>query len=110
MIMKTQAPILVSHLFRELHRHLLDLLGSLSPEDWHRPTVCSAWCVKDIASHLLDGDLRRLAAQRDGYAPPDAPTGFKSHEALVAYLHPLNADWTAATRRISPRILVRLLE
>src|SRR4051794_40132453 len=75
-------PILVSPLFRELHGHLLNLLRSLSPEDWHRPTVCSALCVKDIASHLLDGDLRRLAAHRDGYAPPDAPTGFGSHEAL----------------------------
>ena len=73
MTMKTPDPILVSHLFRELHGHLLDLLRSLSPEDWHRPTVCSAWCVKDIASHLLDGDLRRLSIQRDGYSPPDAP-------------------------------------
>jgi uncharacterized protein (TIGR03083 family) len=90
--------------------HLLDLIRSLSAGDWHRPTVCSAWCVRDIAAHLLDGDLRRLATQRDGYAPPDAPTGFESHEALVAYLHRLNADWTAATRRISPRSLIRLLE
>ena len=108
--MNAPGPILVSPLFRELHGHLLDLLRSLSPEDWHRPTVCSAWCVKDIAGHLLDGDLRRLAIQRDGYAPPDAPTGFDSHEALVTYLHRLNADWTAATRRISPRSLIRLLE
>ena len=108
--MKTSDPILVSGLFRELHGHLLELLRSLSPEDWHRPTVCSAWCVKDIASHLLDGDLRRLSIQRDGYIPPDAPSGFESHEALVAYLTRLNADWTAATRRISPRNLIRLLE
>ena len=58
-MMKGPEPILVAHLFRDLHRHLLDLLRSLTAEDWHRPTVCSAWCVKDIASHLLDGDLRR---------------------------------------------------
>jgi uncharacterized protein (TIGR03083 family) len=108
--LRSPTPILVSHLFRELHGHLLELLRSLSPDDWHRPTVCSAWCVKDIASHLLDGDLRRLSAQRDGYAPPGAPTGFESHEALVAYLNGLNADWTTATRRISPRSLIRLLE
>lgn len=103
-------PILASPLFRELLGHLIDLLRSLSAEDWHRPTVCSAWCVKDIASHLLDGDLRRLSIQRDGYTPPDAPTGFASHEALVDYLTRLNADWTLATRRISPRNLIRLLE
>src|SRR3954451_4755155 len=93
-------PILVAGLFRELHGHLLDLLRSLSPEDWHRPTVCSAWCVQDIASPLLDGGLRRLSIQRDGYSPPDPPSGFESHEALVAYLHRLNADWTGATRRL----------
>jgi uncharacterized protein (TIGR03083 family) len=108
--MRLPGPILVTPLFRELHGHLLELLHSLSPEGWHLPTVCSAWVVKDIASHLLDGDLRRLAAQRDGYRPPDAPTGFDSHEALVAYLHRLNAEWTTATRRISPRSLIRLLE
>jgi len=107
--MSQPEPIFVSHLFRELHGHLLVLLRSLTPEDWHRPTVCSAWCVKDIASHLLDGDLRRLSIQRDGYAPPDAPCGFDSHEALVAYLTKLNADWTLATRRLSPRNLIRLL-
>ena len=59
--------ILVSHQFRDLHGHLIELLRSLSPEDWDRPTVCSAWCVKDIASHLFDGDLRRLSIERDGY-------------------------------------------
>ena len=90
--MSQPEPIFVSHLFRELHGHLLVLLRSLTPEDWHRPTVCSAWCVKDIASHLLDGNLRRLSIQRDGYAPPDAPCGFDSHEALVAYLTKLNTD------------------
>src|SRR4051812_28407661 len=108
--MRGPSPLLVSHLFRELHGHLLELLRSISAEDWHRPTVCSAWCVKDIASHLLDGDLRRLSIQRDGYRPPDAPSGFESHKALVAYLTRLNADWTAATRRISPRTLIHLLE
>src|SRR5919112_5996993 len=108
--MKTQDSILVSSLFRELHGHLIGLLRSLSPEDWHLPTVCSAWSVKDIASHLLDGDLRRLSIQRDDYTPPEAPAGFESHESLVAYLTRLNAEWTAATRRISPRNLIRLLE
>ena len=100
----------MGHLFRELHGHLLDLLRSLSPEDWHRPTVCSAWCVKDIASHLLDGDLRRLSVQRDGYVSARRPGGFDSHEALVAYL-------TAAQRRLDggdpppqPPHLIRLLE
>lgn len=108
--MKVTRPILLSGLFRELHDHLLDLLRSLRPADWRRPTACSEWSVQDIASHLLDGDLRRLSIQRDRHAPPGTPARFESHEDLVAYLHRLNADWTAATRRLSPRVLIRLLE
>ncbi|QEH34689.1 hypothetical protein OJF2_32300 [Aquisphaera giovannonii] len=104
--MRSPEPILVAHLFRELDGHLLDLLRSLSADDWQRPTVCSAWSVKDIASHLLDTALRRLSMQRDGYAPPDSPREFHSHEELVAYLHRLNAQWTSATSRLSPRVLI----
>lgn len=32
---------------------LLDLLASLSPEDWERPTVCAPWSVADMVRHLL---------------------------------------------------------
>jgi uncharacterized protein (TIGR03083 family) len=32
---------------------LLDLLTSLSPEDWERPTVCEPWSVADTVRHLL---------------------------------------------------------
>ena len=34
-------------------RALLDLLGSLQPEEWERVTVCDPWTVKDIAAHVL---------------------------------------------------------
>lgn len=104
------APIETAELFGELNSHLIRLLRSLSAEDWRRPTVCSRWDVHDIASHLLDGNIRRLSAQRDGYAPPDAPQSFDSYEALLAYLDRMNAEWTAATRRISPEVLIDLLE
>src|SRR5262245_50647045 len=99
-------PILVAGLFRELNGHLVRLLRSLDPEDWHRPTVSSERNVKDSASHLLDGSVRRLSLQRDGYRPPDAPSGFSSSQELVAYLHRVSGDWTGATRRLSPRLLV----
>jgi hypothetical protein len=36
------------------------LLRGLGPDDWGRPTACALWTVKDIAEHLLDGNLRRL--------------------------------------------------
>ncbi len=108
--MSTSTPILTVQLFPELHEHLLALLRSLSKDDWQRSTVCSAWTVKDIASHLLDGQLRRLSAQRDGYRAPDAPAGFASNQDLVAWLTSLNTAWTAATRRLSPAVLIELLE
>jgi uncharacterized protein (TIGR03083 family) len=108
--MSESAPIQTANLFSELNGHLIRLLRSLAPEDWRRPTVCSRWNVQDIASHLLDGNIRRLSAQRDGYFPPDAPRDFDSYESLVAYLDHLNSEWTAATRRMSPTVLIDLLE
>jgi uncharacterized protein (TIGR03083 family) len=103
-------PILVAGLFREINRHLVDLLRSLTPDDWHRPTSSSQRNVKDIASHLLDGSLRRLSLMRDGYVPPGSPGPFDSVGELTDYLHRLNAEWTVATRRVSPRILIGWLE
>lgn len=41
--------------------------------------------------------------------PPGSPSGFNSFESLVEYLTRLNAEWTVATRRISPKNLVCLL-
>jgi Mycothiol maleylpyruvate isomerase N-terminal domain len=108
--MSQMPPILVAGLFRELHGHLVALLRSLSPEDWHRPTSSSERNVKDIASHLLDGSVRRLSIQRDGYTPPDAPSEFCSPQELVAYLHRVNGEWTRATRRVSPKLLLQWLD
>jgi len=102
-------PILVAHLFRELDGHLLDLLRSLDPEDWGRPTVCSAWTVKDVAAHLLDTALRRLSMQRDGFVPPPPPGPIDSPDRLLAHLHRLNAEWTSAAARLSPRVLIDLM-
>jgi hypothetical protein len=103
-------PIRTAHQFRVLNQHLLGLLRSLDANGWNRPTVCSAWNVKDIASHLFDGNCRRLSGQRDKYRSPDAPTVFTSNEELVRYLSQLNQSWTAATRRMSPQVLIDLLE
>jgi uncharacterized protein (TIGR03083 family) len=108
---KPAPPIILSKdLFLALDAELLALLRALSDEDWNRPTVCSRWTVKDIAAHLLDGSLRRMSAQRDGYFPPEAPRDFDSYESLLGYLDQLNSSWTRAARRLSPRVLIELLE
>lgn len=102
------APIFVAELFAPLHEKLLQLLRSLSATDWHKPTAAPRWTVKDVAAHLLDGDVRRLSFQRDQAAqvPPDKPLA--SYNELVAFLNQLNADWVTAARRISPQLLIEL--
>jgi uncharacterized protein (TIGR03083 family) len=101
-------PIITLPLFAELDRLLLELLRKLTPEDWQRPTLAKLWTVKDIAAHLLDGNLRTLSMLRDGYFG-EAPEDF-SYAGMVAYLNRLNADWVRAARRLSPALLIDLLE
>jgi uncharacterized protein (TIGR03083 family) len=97
------------HLFPELHAELMTLLRGLKPEDWQRPTACALWSVKDIVSHLLDTCLRRLSFGRDRLdSTPGRAVG--TQVELVAYLNQLNAEWVSATRRLSPRILMDLME
>lgn len=102
-------PILVAHLLPRLESELVTLLRSLSPEDWLKPTACPLWTVKDIAAHLLDTSLRRVSAGRDGHLPPigDPP---KTPRGWVDLLNRLNAEWVEAARRVSPPLLVDLVE
>ncbi len=106
--MHAPGPIHVQSLLPELHGELLRLLESLDPGDWDRPTACKGWAVRDVAAHLLDGMLRRIAAGRDGHAPPP-PHPIAGYRDLVAHLNHLNAEWVSAARRLSPRLLLDLL-
>jgi uncharacterized protein (TIGR03083 family) len=105
--MSTPPRIGTLDLFDEVNGHLLDLLRSLDAEDWHRPTVCSARDVKDLAAHLLDSALRRLSLHRDGYASPHLRPG---PDGLLPFLNRLNAEWTTASRRLSPEVLIHLVD
>src|SRR5919109_2368558 len=102
-------PVYLLERFPPLHQELMALLGGLRPEDWHRPTACALWSVKDIVAHLLDTGIRRLSAGRDSFMPtPDRVIA--SYSDLVDYLNRLNAEWVAATRRLSPPVLMDLLD
>jgi uncharacterized protein (TIGR03083 family) len=103
------APVFLVGRLPDLHRQLMTLLRGLDPADWHRPTACALWSVKDLAAHLLDGTLRRLSFGRDGLDATPAPVP-ASYAELVAYLNRLNAEWTVAARRLSPRVLMDLLD
>lgn len=103
-------PILVADLFPEMTRRLLELLRSLAPDEWELPTVSSQRTVKDIASHLLDGSLRRLSLQRDGYRSPAEDMQPRAGETLMDFLNRLNREWEVGTRRLSPQVLIGLIE
>src|SRR5687768_10838656 len=102
-------PIEVKHLFPALDKELVSLLRSLTPEEWNKSTIAKKWTVKDIAAHLLDGNLRTLSFSRDNYFG-EQPGDVSTYHNLVIYLNKLNADWVTATRRLSPRVITDLLE
>jgi Mycothiol maleylpyruvate isomerase N-terminal domain len=104
-----QTPIQVAHLFAKIDELLSDLLQSLTEAEWQMPTVAKQWRVKDIAAHLLDGNLRTLSIQRDQYFG-ETPAGIESYQNLVTWLNQLNATWVAASKRLSPHVLVMLLQ
>ena len=97
--MRTPGPIRTEHLFAPLHAQLMALLRSLSAEEWNAPTAAGAWTVKDVAAHLLDTAMRRLSLQRDGHVR-EGP--FDPNAA--------NAVWVEAMQRVSPRVLIELME
>ena len=102
-------PVQTLHLFPVLNKELIKLLQSLTAAEWHLPTIAKLWTVKDIASHLLDGNLRVLSLLRDNYFGEAVPA-INSYSGLVAYLNQLNMSWTNATKRLSPQVLIELLQ
>ena len=107
--MDSLKPILTAHLFPKIDGLLLDLLRSFAPEDWEKQTVSPKWKVKDVAAHLLDTPLRGLSLGRDGYLPPSAPQ-IDSRASLAAHIDRLNAEGVAVYRRLSPQVLISLME
>lgn len=102
------SPILTAHLFPELDGRLLELLRTLSPEEWERPTIVPRWNVRQVASHLLDTALRRLSFARDAPAPDRAAP--LSDRELGELVGRLNAQGVEVYGRLSPRVLIMLTE
>lgn len=104
-----QVPIETIHLFPKLEQKLLELLKSLHTDDWAKPTLAKQWTVKDVATHLLDGNIRTISMMRDNFFGEN-PGTIDSYQDLVGFLNRLNADWVKATKRMSPAVLIELLE
>jgi len=96
-------------LFQPLLGELTALLRSLEPDMWNRTTVAARWRVRDVAAHLLDGDLRKLAICRDGHpVPADGP--ISSERDVARLVNALNEGGVQYGQRLSERLLVDLLE
>ena len=110
--MKPLEPVLVTHLFPDERAALLDVLRSLDREQWERPTVCVGWSVGDIARHLVADDLGRLSRERDSYTTHGftASSPERLESELLTFINAGNEAWVAATRRLSPAIVIDLLE
>jgi uncharacterized protein (TIGR03083 family) len=95
-------------LFEPLERQLIDLLQSLSREQWGRPTIAGAWTVRDVVAHLLDTPLRRLSFVRDAYPPSGDQV--RDDDDLVRLVNAMNADGVRTYGRLSPPLLLDLLQ
>jgi uncharacterized protein (TIGR03083 family) len=87
-------PILAAHLLAPLNDELVALLRTIQDDEWLGPTIAGSWTVKDVTAHLLDTSLRRLSK----IAIPD----FEPNRA--------NREWIVAMQRVSPRILIELID
>lgn len=95
-------------LFPELNKNLLTLLKNIDKKNLLNPTVIPGRTVKDLASHILDGSLRRLSIQRDHFHTV-APE-INSYNDLVNFIQKLNREWIEVSKRLSPEIIIAFLE
>lgn len=105
---KPLEPVLTAHLFPKIEGMLLELLRSVKTEEWEVQTISPHWKVKDVAAHLLDTQLRKLSIARDSYVAEQP--AIESPADLVAFVNRLNREGVAIYRRLSPRVLISLME
>jgi len=105
--MQPLGPIYAAQLFPEIEARLLELLRSLTPDEWERQTLAPKWKVKDVAAHLLDTQLRKLAICRDGRWPSAGPA---AGESLTAFVNRLNAEGVRTYRQFPTQELIARME
>jgi len=95
-------------LFSDERADLLAFLRELAASDWAAASPAPGWSVKDVALHLLDGDLSRLSRGRDGDPTGVLPKGADS-AAFARMLGVRNQRWIEATRHLSGRVIADAL-
>lgn len=106
--LRAAGPVSTGDRFASLHAELMTLLRGLGDPDWEHMATTD-WRVRDVVAHMLDNDIRRLSIHRDGQAPPFA-AGPASFEELVSFLAGLNDEWIRVSARMSPRVMLELLD
>lgn len=101
-------PILGAPLLRRVDAKLIELLRDLRPEEWDLQTLAPAWKVRDVAAHLLDTALRKLSMVRDRCFVEQP--NITSEQDVVDLVNRLNREGVAVYRRLSPPVLVELME
>jgi uncharacterized protein (TIGR03083 family) len=101
-------PILCATLLRKVDEKLIELLSSLLPEEWDLQTVAPLWKVRDVAAHLLDTSLRKLSMVRDSWFVEAVE--IRSPQDVVGLVNRLNREGAAVYRRLSPAVLIGLMQ
>jgi uncharacterized protein (TIGR03083 family) len=102
------SPMDTRGLFGAERRDLLVLLDQLTADEWAAASPAHGWTVKDVAAHLLDGDLGRLSRDRDRDLTGLLPVGGSAREFADA-LAAKNQRWVDAARQLSSRLIRDLL-
>lgn len=109
MVPSSEHPVEVAALFATERARLLGLLATVSDKEWQRPSPCPEWTVLGLCCHLVGDDFSLLARHRDGYHGTSAPEGVAEPE-FIEWIDNLQIEWVHAARRLSPRLVVDLLD
>lgn len=101
-------PILCAPLLRRVDAKLIELLRDLRPEDWNLQTLAPAWKVRDVVAHLLDTPLRKLSLVRDHCFVENSQ--IQTPQDLVDFINRINREGVAVYRRLSPPLLIDMME
>jgi uncharacterized protein (TIGR03083 family) len=101
-------PILCAPLLRKVDRELIRLLRSLESDEWSLQTIAPAWKVRDVVAHLLDTALRKLSFVRDAHYVERIDT--RSRQDVIALVNRLNHEGVTVYRRLSPAVLIDLMQ
>lgn len=101
-------PILCASLLRVVDRKLIELLRQLHGEEWDLQTVSPAWKVRDVAAHMLDTVLRKLSMVRDHCFIEPVP--IQTPRDIVDLVNRLNREGVTVYRRLSPAVLIGMME